>query len=149
MVIKFQFPAFYQIFPSLGCWLAVLIHNIFNVPVKVSSTRRRKPWLQRSKWKISCRCGTGKEMGQISASKDIAYEMVLTVKPGVHGDCRGWRTEKGLHNSSVTKSYFGSRDHHAGIPFQLSCEFPSHRTAQKPRSRGQSSLLPESLHDWV
>lgn len=93
--------------------------------------------------------GTGKEMGQISASKDIAYEMVLTVKPGVHGDCRGWRTEKGLHNSSVTKSYFGSRDHHAGIPFQLSCEFPSHRTAQKPRSRGQSSLLPESLHDWV
>lgn len=49
-------------------------------------------------------------MGQISACKDVAYEVALTVKlPGVHGNFHGWSTKKRLHNTSVTESYFGKR----------------------------------------
>lgn len=89
-------------------------------------------------------------MGQILACKDVAYEVALTVKLlGVHGDCHGRRTQKGLHNSSVTESYFGSRDHHARIPSQLSDEFTSHETVKKPKSRSQSSWLPKTLHGLV
>lgn len=46
-------------------------------------------------------------------------------------------------------SYFGSRHHHAVMPSQPSCESTSHGTAQKPRSRDQSCLLPENLQDSV
>lgn len=78
--------------------------------LKCTPLKKESLWLQRSKWKISCRCGVGKERGQISSCKDVACEAAVTVKlPGVHGDCHGWRTQKGLHNSSVTFIFWEQR----------------------------------------
>lgn len=90
-------------------WLSSSITYLMFL-LKCTPLKKERLWLQRSKWKISCRCGVGKERGQMSSCKDVACEAAVTVKlPGVHGDCHGWRTQKGLHNSSVTVIFWEQR----------------------------------------
>lgn len=93
VLIKFKLPTFHQVFPSLGCWLAVLLHTILNVPVKVSPTKKG---FRKVNGKYPVRVAWGEKWAKYQFVK------MLPVKQPWQWSCQGFRRLPWLEDTEGT-----------------------------------------------